>query len=300
MGFASASSLVAGTTDVPGDAHYIVGSLDGDRILVPLLTSDVPALSDQLRVAASLARTTDASLHVIDPITLPYQIPMEQRHDVPIDDEQALLEWATEQVSTVSSRVESRFLYTRRIVDGIRQSVAANDIDTLVVPSNAGSTRLRQSLAERLAICAECDVITVNGRRGYEQVPSILLAVAGGPHSGLATDIAERIATDCDAWIDILYVVDEEASAHQRQQAEAYVEAAYQRITRPESTTMWILEAEDVAEAIIEQSSYYGLTIIGAPTTGRLQQFIFGSTNQTIRNNAHSVILSARNNHATS
>ena len=300
MSFASASSLVAGTTDVPGDAPYIVGSLDGDQILIPLLTSDVPALTDQLRVAASLARTTDASLHVVDPITAPYQMPMEQRQDVPVDDEKALLEWAIEQVSTASSQVESRFLHTHRIVDRILQNVAANDIDTLVVPSNAGPTQLRQSLAERLAIRAECDVIIVNGQRGYEQVPSILLAVAGGPHSGLAIDIAERIATDCDAWIDILHVVDEDASTHQRQQAEAYVEAAYQRITRPESTTTWILEAEDVAETIIEQSSYYRLTIIGAPTTGRLQQFIFGSTNQTIRNNAHSVILSARNNQATS
>lgn len=295
MSFASVSSLLLESDGVPDGTPCITGHFDGDQILVPLLTSEVPAVTDQLRIAASLARPTDASLHVISPITLPDQTSLEQRRDVTIDDEQALLEWAVEQVSPSTPEVEKRFLYTRGLIDGILYTVSANDVDTLVLPNDSSNGRFRRSLSERLAHRAECDVITVNGRKGYDQVPSILLAIAGGPHSGLAADVAQRIASDCDAWIDVLHVVDEDASDHEREKAQAYVDAAYQRIARPELTSTWVLEARDVAEAIIEQSSYYGLTVIGAPTKGRLRQFISGSTNETIRNNARSVVLSTWN-----
>lgn len=296
MSFASATTLLTEVSDTPEDAPSISGHFDGDQILVPLVTPTVPAVTDQLRVAASLARTTDATLHVVNPITMPEQTPKECGPELTADDERELLDWAVRNVSQSASEVDSRFLYTHRLVNGILSSVRKNDIDTLVVPSESSTGILRQGLTERLALRAECDVITVNGQYGYEQVPSILLAVAGGPHSGLATDIAQRIAVDCGAWIDILHIIDEDAPDHQRRQAETYVKAAYQRIARPESTSTWILEATDVAEAIIEQSAYYGLTVIGAPTKGRLRRLISGSTNQAIRDDARSVILSARNN----
>lgn len=296
MGFASASALLTEAGDVPEDAPRITGHFDGEHILVPLLTPAVPALTDQLRVAASLARTTDATLHIVNPITMPEQTPKECGSELTADDERELLDWAVRNVSRSASAVDSRFLYTHRLVNGILSTIRRNDIDTLVVPSESESGVLRQGLTERLALRAECDVITVNGQCGYEQVPSILLAVAGGPHSGLAADIAQRIAVDCDAWIDILHIVETDAPDHRRRQAETHVEGAYQRIARPELTSTWILEATDVAEAIIEQSAYYGLTVIGAPTKGRLRRFITGSTNRTIRDNARSVILSARNN----
>jgi nucleotide-binding universal stress UspA family protein len=222
---------------------------------------------------------------------------VEHRQDVTTDDEKALIEWGLEQVSTRTPQIEEQVLNPRGLTDGIRYITGANNIDTLVVPGDSMKGRLRRSLPERIALRAECDIVTVNGRYGYEQVPSILLAVAGGPHSGLATDMAQYIATDCDSWIDILYVIDEDASEHQRQEAESYVETISQRIGRPESTTTWVLEAEDVANAIIEQSAYYGLTILGSPSKGRLQRFISGSTSETIRDNAESAVLSAWSNH---
>lgn len=295
MSFATGSSIVLGSTrGSPGETPEITGHLDGTHILVPLLTPEVPAVTDQLRLAAALARTTDASLHVLNPIRVPEQTPRDQQYEVATDDEEALLEWALEQVASATTDVDGGFLFTRKLVNGLRRTIATNDIDTLVVPGSSKGSLLRRSLMDRLALQAECDVITVNGQRGFEQTPSILLPVADGPHSGVATDIAQRLATDADAWIDILHVIDEGASSTQRERAQAVVDATYQRIARPATTTTRILEADDVAEAIIEQSAYYELTVIGAPTKGRLRQFVFGSTNQTIRNNARSVVLSAR------
>lgn len=290
-----ASFLLGDTKVTPEGTPRITGHLDGDQILVPLLTSEVPAVTDQLRVAATLARTTGASLRIINPITVPGQMPRKYRHEVTDDDEQELLDWAVKQVSMWTSQVDGGFLYTRGLVGGLLRTVTTNDIDTLVVPGKSSTAPLRQGISERLTTYADCDVITVNGEAGYDGVVSVLLPVAGGQHSGLATDVAQRIATDCDAWIDILHVVEGEPSDYQREAAEGYVEAASQRIGRPETTTTWILEAEDATDAIIEQSAYYELTVIGAPTKGRLRQFVSGSTNRSIRKHAQSVVLSARN-----
>lgn len=96
-----------------------------------------------------------------------------------------------------------------------------------------------------------------------------------------------------------VHVVDEDASDHRREMVDAYLKAAYRRIARPETTTTWVLEAADATETIIEQSAYYGLTVIGAPTRSRLRRFVSGSTNRSIRNNARSVILSAQSNSAS-
>lgn len=296
MALGSTVAFLAGTRPPHSGSTQVSGQFDGDGILVPLLTPDIPTVSDQLRVAASFARTTAASLYVIDPVTAAGRESSELRHEFTTDDDGELLEWAKAHLSQSGSGTKGGLQYTRNLVRGISRTAETNDIDTLVMPSGSQTGMLRREVTERLALRADCDVITVNGQPGYDHVPSILLPVAGGPHSKLATDVAQRIAADFDAWVDILHVIHEEAPARAREEAQAHVGAAAEQIDRHESTSTWILEAPDIAEAIIEQSTYYGLTVIGAPSKGRLRQFITGSTNRTVRNNARSVVLSARKN----
>ncbi len=284
-------SLVTGVDGVTAGPATGTQRFDGDGVLVPLLSADRAVLTDQLRVAASLARTADIGLYVFSPYTGTHRsIPATSA--LTREDERALLAWASEHVSP--DRDEGTIGYTRELVGGILDCVRDTDVDSLVVPSGSDAGRFRRGLVDRLAVRADCDVITVNGRHGFDEVPSLLLAVADGPHSGLATDVAARVAADCDAWIDVLHVVDEDAPARTRERAEARVEEAVQRIGRPDSTTPWVLEADDVAGAIVEQSAYYAVTVVGAPTSSRLRQLVFGSTNRTIRSGARSVVLSAR------
>lgn len=292
----SLGGLLANGGEVLDGTPLVVGQFDGDHILVPLLTREVPALTDQLKVATTLARVTGASLTVINPISVPEQTPKEYHHEVTDSDDAALLEWAFEQTAESLPQVDGDFLYTRDSVTGILKAVRTRNVDTLIVPGGSHGGHLRTGVTEQIAAHADADVVVVNGQAGFKKVASILLPVAGGPHSGFAADIAASIAADCDAWIDILHVIDEDAPDRQREQAEGLVEDIYHRIARPETTTTWVLEATDITEAIIEQSGYYGLTIIGAPTKGRLRKFIFGSTNQSVRASASSVVLSARNN----
>jgi len=296
----SLGGLLAQTTENSDGVPPVAGRFDGNHILVPLLTREIPPVLDQLKIATTLARARNASLTIINPVPVSEQTSNVYDHAVTDSDDRALLDWAFKQTDDTLPHVNGDFLYTRDVVKGVLHAVRARDVDTLVVPSGARTGRLRKEVTERIAAHTAADVVVVNGRAGFEPPPSILLPVAGGPHSGLAADVATTIATDCNAWIDILHVTDEDAPPHKREQAESLVDDVYHRIGRPERTTTWVQEATHTAEAIVEQSRYYGLSIIGAPTKGRLRQFIFGSTNTSVRKNAASVVLSVRNNSSTS
>lgn len=294
------STWLGENTPNPEEVPRIAGTLEGKQILAPLLTPEEPVISDQIKVAATLAEAADASLYITSPITVPEQTPREIRPEGTDNEATELLNWALTEASKSAGDVNGSVLYSRRLTSSVLQTIAANDIDTVVLPGTSPDGFFSSSTTERIATHADCNVVVANGRPGFESIPSILLPIAGGPHSGLAADIAQGIATSCNAWIDILHVVEDDGSDMKRESAEEYVEAAYHRIARPETTTTWILETDDPTDAIIEQSQYYPLTIIGAPTKGRLRHHIYGSTNKSVRSQAQSVVLSARNNNGTS
>jgi nucleotide-binding universal stress UspA family protein len=292
----SLNGLRANDGETPESTPHVAGRFDGNQILVPLLTREVPALTDQLKVATTLARVTDASLTVINPVSTPSGTPNEYHHETSDGDEADLLEWVFDQTTESLPRVNGDCVYTRGIVTGVIQAVRTRNVDTLVVPGSVREGRLRMGITERIAAHVDADVVVVNGRAGFENPASILLPIAGGPHSGLAADVATSIATSSDAWIDILHVISEGAPDYQREGAEELVDDIYRRIGRPDTTTSLVLETTDITTAIVDQSRCYDLTVIGAPTKGRLRKFMFGSTSQSVRKNAGSVVLSARNN----
>lgn len=287
MNTTAASPLVVEAGSAPTDAPA-VADLDDDCVLVPLLRPTGPAVAGQLRVAASLSRTSDAPLCVVDPVE---GTPTAYGPDLAADAERELV---TRAVRTGCRPHQLGLSRTRRLVNGILSAIRGGDVETVVIPSGTRSGSLRRNLAEHLGLRAACDIVTVNGRRSYDDVQSILLPVTGGPHSGAAADVTRRIATDHDAWVDVLHVVSADATERQRRRAADHVASARDRIDRPERTSTWVLEAEDVTDAIVDQSEYYGLTVIGAPTKGRLREFILGSTSRTVRHGARSPVISVR------
>lgn len=263
-----------------------VAGATAPEVVVPLLAAEEPVLTDQVRVGAALARARGVPLRVVAPGSV--GAASQRRSEVTSGAETTLLAWALERRNRAPAGLGGGLLPG---TGGLRVD---GEVDTLVLPGDADAGVVRRRLLDRVALRAECDVVTVNGRHGYDRPPSMLLAVAGGPHSGIATEVARRVAADCDAWIDVLHVLPPDAPWSRRERAREVVNAACRRIDRPATTSPWLLEAEDVADTIVEQSRYYELTVVGAPTKGRLRRLVFGSTERSVAANARSVVLSAR------
>ncbi|ERH01223.1 MAG: universal stress protein UspA related nucleotide-binding protein [Halonotius sp. J07HN6] len=174
----------------------------------------------------------------------------------------------------------------------IQPIVNEQDPSVLVMERASGTTffsDLRASMAERLA--AETDVLTVDGRGAVEPIASILVPVAGGRHSKLAVEAATAIAAANDAAIDLFHVV-EDGSESGRQRGQQILDRASEGLEYEESDT-WLYEASSAADAITEQSTYYDLTVMGAPTVSPLERFVFGSTATDVQDDADAPIVVA-------
>lgn len=150
--------------------------------------------------------------------------------------------------------------------------------------------------------------VTLNGldRASHpDRVSSVLVAVGPGPHSGATVDVARRIAEAVDAWLELFHVVpSDEALAHEGAPGsggsppgdgggsdgsdgydaagERLLDAARARLGEFDRVDRWLVEDRTAADAIVEQSPYYDLVVVGAPTTGAVGRFVFGSTTDTV------------------
>lgn len=149
---------------------------------------------------------------------------------------------------------------------------------------------IRGSRAEQLA--TKTDVLTVDGRGEAESIASILVPVAGGRHSQLAVEAAEAIGAAYDAAVDLFHVIESDTEAKRERGHQILQTAAAGRGDFGGGDT-WLYTADSISEAIIEQSAYYDLTVMGAPTVGPLERFVFGSTAEDVQQGADSPLVVA-------
>mgnify|MGYP005856785755 CR=1 FL=1 len=146
--------------------------------------------------------------------------------------------------------------------------------------------------AERFS--RKTDVLTVDSRSDADSIASILVPVAGGDHSQLAVETAVALARANDAAVDLFHVIEadtDEARAEGRQ----FLDEIQARIDPDERDRVdtWLYETPGAADAITEQSEYYDLTVMGAPTDSPLKRFVFGSTSKQVQREAESPVIVA-------
>ncbi|RLM67768.1 universal stress protein [Halorubrum sp. Atlit-26R] len=170
-----------------------------------------------------------------------------------------------------------------------------------------GDAVIRPAIDDAGEVPAAADVSLKGADRAErpDRVSSVLVAVGPGPHSGATIDVAREIAAATDAWLELFHVVpsdaaladagpDEDATgtavtASDAADAEDYaaagerlLDAAEERLGGFDRADRWLVEDRTAAGAVVEQSAYYDLVVVGAPTTGTVGRFVFGSTTDTV------------------
>lgn len=281
-------------TGVRGESASIVrtdGANDG-CVLVP-----VPAdgrVEDAVMTGAALARSSDAALVVVSVVTVPVQTPLSLRARGLTDSRRLAVEAAAvSDVASTRAAVRVGHSVEASVVGAVSDYRA--DVVVFDAAFDAESAGLAwRSLAARVAERADCSVVTLGTASPPSTVASILLPVAGGPHSTLAATVAGAVADARDAWVEVLHVLDSDATDDERADAEQFVETVRDRLPDPEHASTWVLDAPDVADAIVEQSTYYDLTVLGAPRRSRLRRLVSGSTTGAVRSGAESAVVTAR------
>lgn len=187
-------------------------------------------------------------------------------------------------VTTLFERVADP---VQRLIDLAR----LHDAELVVLDRNAPDTSLtgRGDAAHRVSERVPCNVVHVGESRD-RHLSSILVPVAGGPHSMLAASVAGALARAADAVVELFHVPrsDEEATD--------LFEAARRRLPDGVEVETWQFESEDVVDAIVEQSAYYDVTVVGEPRKSRLRRFVFGSVTDSVSAEATNTVLTVHRN----
>lgn len=263
------------------------------RVLLPV--GELSSSQGAETVAQALARYEGGDIILTRVVAVPEQTPLELPDRMLRPHREALCESVD---SLSDSGVDTSVKRVIRVGHRPPRIVAhtAADHDATTIVTRSPDTRpslvpLRRSWPEWLQANASSRLVVTHGAGELDHVSSILVAVAGGPHSGATVETARALAVDHDAWIDLLHIVKPDASDERQAQARQYLEESQQRLQGFDRHDTWLLEADDVVDAIAEQSAYYDVTALGGPRSGRLRRSICGSTTSDVETSAESAVL---------
>jgi nucleotide-binding universal stress UspA family protein len=261
-------------------------------IILPVFDNPPPRVI--LDTAVALAEFTAGELLLVKVVAVPEQTPLELT-DTILDEHHQQLTAVLDDLPVTDRPTRGVVRVGHRRAHIIASAVDKHDGSTTVVehPDSTTSTYrpLRPPLVEAVGTSADCDVVAGAAAADYEDVASILVPIAGGPHSECAIRVAHMLATYHDAWIELLHVIPEDAGADRVADAEQYLTTERERIDSHENVDTWVYESDDVAATIIEQSTYYDVTVLGAPQKGRLRQFVSGATTADVERDAENTVL---------
>ncbi|MGM0592588.1 MAG: universal stress protein [Halobacteriota archaeon] len=269
------------------------GSSPSDRpsarcVVVPIL--DEVEMDHSRELGLALAADTERELVFLNPLAVPAQ------SSVFLSDEVLASHRAVaERVRRNSVSPDAEVVATGRVRVGhstasaIREAVTTLGATTVVLQETLAAGLFESLFSTGLTnVLAglDADAIVSNGRGDLTDVASILVPVAAGPHSGVAIDVARSVAVRKNAWIELLHVVPEVPTPEQRRTGERLLREARNRLGEFDRVDEWLLAADDTATAIVEQSAYYDVVVMGGPTKSRLRQFISGSTPDAVSETA--------------
>jgi len=256
---------------------------DGKQsVLYPVFETHDPRTFE---IARDIAEGAGAELIVLDLVHEENEVPeeahsvgkqllrskLDEHHDVSVS---SLIETTTDPEETVATIAK---LYDVRLIVFDRHTP-----DAL-----AGS--LRADVADRISDRVHCDVVSVD-RTGDDRLSSILVPIADGAHSPLAVSVAGALGKGADAAVELFHVSDGDDT----DRVDELFERANDRLPDDVDADTWHLERADVADAIVEQSAYYDVTVIGEPQKSRLKRFVLGSITDDVSDRADNTVLVCR------
>jgi nucleotide-binding universal stress UspA family protein len=270
------------------------------RLLVPISDADTPSNEERrLRTAAAIARERGGGLVVCSIATFARQTPLDT---VPPDNPTlvAAHEKTEEFVALaegtgvpVAGRVHLTHEQSRSVLDAVERY----ECDGVVLAVEAGRSQRRRLLGgatvEKVVARAECEVFVEKQAADETPIDRILLAVSGGPHSGLAAQTARALALDADATVDVVHFLNDD-TADEGDDGESIIEAAERALFGVERVETELGSAENVAETIIARSDAYDVTVLGSPTSGLLEQFVFGTVPDTVNQRTENAVVMAQ------
>lgn len=268
------------------------------EIVVPIANPE--SVEPLLRTALDLARDQDAEIHVISVVTVPQQTPLDQGQQF-VDEQRQVLDQAISfvQENDTDVPVKGTIRIGHDVAKAILNTVEQYDSEFVLMGWRGQQRRRRDfvlgSNLDEVVTNAPCNVL-VEKVSPAEEIESILLPTAGGPHSEFAAEIAQAIARTTDARIDVVRVLKPTASEEERAAAEKHLDTTTADLNEDVTIEQQVFDGTDIADTIVEHSAEYDMTIIGATREGLLDQLVFGVIPEEVGRRAENTVIMTKRN----
>lgn len=268
------------------------------RLLVPVANPET--VDRLLDTAIDVAHDRDLEILVCHVVVVPMQLPLwEARRSLDVDEDAAVVEYAVELAREEDVAATGRIRFGRDVARSILNVAATDDVETILLGWR-GRPRRRDvilgSYIDEVLANASCDVLVERIDRAARDVSSILVPVAGGPHTEYAAEIAGAIARARDASVELVTVVDPGADEETVADARTLLTQTSTTLGAVESVGETVLRGDDVAETIVERSTDHDVTVIGATRSGLLRRTLIGTIPERVGRRVDGAVVMAKRN----
>lgn len=282
------------------DSSSVIDPADVERILIPVF--DENRLYRGLDIVLALAEGYEADVLFVYPVVVPSQLPLSTEYADDVVDSQRrsferLLETAT--ASNVSVDVDGLLRIGRRQVHIVSTATAQRDVDLLVqIPSEADSpaSRFRLSRSERLARSVDCDVVEIHRPEMFGGFASVLVPIRRNLPFERSLATADALYRAQGTWIELLCVIPTNASKTEYLQAKETLNVTLERLVAFDRASTWVLEADSVEDAVVEQSEYYDAIVVEKNFQNRFYRMFLDSPASKVARNAKAPVFTVWGN----
>lgn len=266
--------------------------MERDVLLVPIAN---PASAERLvATAIDLSNAFDLAIDVLHVVRVPPQIPMSAAPEIIESDTDFVFD-AVEKIKENGLSGTARVRYARSVSKGIITATEDPSVRITLLGWRGRPQRrdiVLGSYLDNVVNRAESDILIERVDEGERSIGSICLPTAGGVHIGFASRVADAIARENDASIQVMHVV--APGTEETGMAESYLEEMLDEIGAGVDVDLKLIEHESVTDGILEQSAQHDLTIMGAAEEGMLSQALFGAIPERVGRDATSGVILAK------
>ncbi|NKE35464.1 universal stress protein [Natronococcus sp. JC468] len=262
----------------------------GGQYTIVVALANPGAVEQLLRTASDLAARHDGRIHAIaiehKPVNSPFLLFSDEHISAEYAEDSTRLLERAERVSAVPITTDLRV--GSDVPGAIRDVVREVDANALLM-----GWRERASAADAVLGTSvdpvlrrpPCDVLVERMGTVADGVERVLVPTVGGPHVGLASDVAAAIAATNGATVTILSVVTGEGPM-------ADPDAAQEKVRRTAAqfpdvpVEQRVVDAPDSAAGILEVAVDHDLIVLGATGTGLVRPPVIGSVADTVAREA--------------
>ncbi|RQG99599.1 universal stress protein [Natrarchaeobius oligotrophus] len=273
------------------------GDADG-TLLVPIANEETA--DRQLDTAIDIAADRSYRILLVFVLEIPPQLSLVDGRRYLLEDEhEELLADAVERVESHGIPAEQRIRMARSVATGIVGAVDKHDVDATLLGWRGRPPRQNVVLGshvDRVLGDAQCDVLVQRIKTSRpENVDSVLVPVAGGPHDAFAAETAASIARHNDASVTLLHVLEPAEPELSRDEATALLAERADGFEGVQSVDQNVVEDDDVGGTITDQTTEHDVTVLGISRGGLLRRALLGTISEGVgRHAAGTVILTKR------